>query len=167
MEVLLHGNPVNTVGDVPQIGEKAPDFNLTNSDLTDIKLSQFQGKRVILNIFPSLDTGTCALSVKRFNQEAARLDNTVVLCISKDLPFAQKRFCGAEGIDKVMTLSEYKDKNFSDKYKLNFKDGPLKGLFSRVVLVLDENLTIIHREQVREITDEPDYNAALNALQTD
>ncbi|MBN2737336.1 MAG: thiol peroxidase [Spirochaetales bacterium] len=164
MKVLFKGTGVNTAGSLPAIGEKAQDFNLPGVDLNDVSLAKYKGKKVILNIFPSIDTGVCAASVRRFNKEAGSLNNTVVLCISKDLPFAQKRFCGAEGLDNVITLSEYRNSDFSDKYKVKFIDGPLEGLFSRSVIIIDENQRVIYTEQVKETTEEPDYEAALKAL---
>lgn len=162
--VTLKGNPINTLGELPSSGSSAPDFSLTKNDLSSTSLSDYLGKKVVLNIFPSIDTGTCATSVRKFNEQAANLDNTVVLCISKDLPFAQARFCGAEGIDKVELLSDFKDGNFGKAYKVEFVDGPLKSLHSRAIVVVDENGTVIHSNQVPETVDEPDYGAALNAL---
>lgn len=163
-QVKFKGNTVNTAGSLPGIGSKAPDFTLTGGDLSPKSLSDFSGKKVVLNIFPSIDTGVCAASVRTFNEKAAQFDNTVVLCISKDLPFAQGRFCAAEGLDNVITLSEYKDSNFSDAYNVQFVDGPLEGLLSRSVIVLDEEGKVIYTEQVAETTDEPDYDAAVAAL---
>jgi thiol peroxidase len=163
-QIHFKGNPFNTAGALPGPGETAPDFTLTKSDLSDFALGQYRGKRVVLNIFPSLDTPVCAASVRRFNAEASKLENTAVLCISKDLPFAQKRFCAAEGLDNVVTASEYKDDSFSRRYGVKILDGPLAGLFSRAVVVVDENGKILHSEQVPEITQEPDYAAALQAL---
>ena len=162
--VTLKGDPIQTIGELPKVGDKEPDFNLTDTDLSIKTLSNFKGSRVILNIFPSVDTGTCAASVRAFNQEASELDNTKVLCISKDLPFAFARFCGAEGIDNVLTLSDFKDGNFGQNYSLTFVDGPLEGLLSRCVVVIDENGTILYTEQVQETVDEPNYKAALEAL---
>jgi thiol peroxidase len=162
--VTLKGNTINTLGTLPLTGSKAPEFQLTKNDLSTVKLSDYQGSRVVLNIFPSVDTGTCAQSVRQFNQEAAELDNTIVLCVSKDLPFAQARFCGAEGIDNVEMLSDFRDGNFGKAYNLEFTDGPLAPLHSRAVVVIDENGKVIHTEQVPEIVDEPNYKAALEAL---
>jgi thiol peroxidase len=162
--VTLKGNTINTLGTLPLTGSKAPEFQLTKNDLSTVKLSDYQGSRVVLNIFPSVDTGTCAQSVRQFNQEAAELDNTIVLCVSKDLPFAQARFCGAEGIDNVEMLSDFRDGNFGKAYNLEFTDGPLAPLHSRAVVVVDENGKVIHTEQVPEIVDEPNYKAALEAL---
>ena len=163
-QVTLKGNPVNTIGELPKVGEQAPGFQLTKVDLSEMTSEEVKGKKVILNIFPSVDTGTCAASVRRFNQQASSLDNTVVLCISKDLPFAHKRFCGAEGLDQVVSLSEFKSKDFADNYGVSIVDGPLQGLMARSVVVLDEEGKILHTELVSEIVDEPNYEAALNAL---
>ncbi len=163
-QVTFKGTAVQTKGELPAVGTKAPEFALTAADLSTKKLSDFLGKRVILNIFPSIDTGTCANSVRTFNKEAASLDNTVVLCISKDLPFAQGRFCGAEGIENVVTLSEFKDTSFADSYGLTFVGGPLEGLLSRAVVVVNEEGEVIYTEQVAEVTEEPNYKAALAAL---
>ncbi|WP_418498710.1 thiol peroxidase [Flagellimonas sp.] len=162
--VTLKGNQIHTLGNLPENGSQAPDFKLVNNDLSTVSLSDYKGQKVVLNIFPSVDTGTCAQSVRQFNQEAAELDNTKILCISKDLPFAQARFCGAEGIDKVETLSDFRDGNFGTSYNVTFVDGPLQGLLSRSVVVLDENGKVIHSEQVSETVDEPNYKAALEAL---
>lgn len=162
--IKFHGNPVNTSGSLPGVGEQAPDFKLTASDLSEKALSDYKGKRVIMNIFPSLDTGTCAASVRAFNKKAASLDNTAVLCISRDLPFAQARFCAAEGIENVETLSEFRDRNFSDAYQLKMEDGPLAGLLSRAVIVLDKDGKVTYTEHVAEVTDEPDYGKAIAAL---
>ncbi|NGM60651.1 thiol peroxidase [Sphingobacterium sp. SGG-5] len=163
-QVKFKGNTVNTAGDLPSIGTKAPDFSLTAGDLSQKSLADFKGKKVVLSIFPSIDTGTCAASVRAFNEKAAQFENTVVLCISRDLPFAQERFCAAEGLDNVITLSEYKNSNFSDAYNVKFVDGPLEGLLSRSVIVLDETGEVIYTEQVAETTNEPNYDAAIAAL---
>ena len=163
-QVTFKGSPVNTTGTLPNIGEQAPDFSLTSGDLSQKSLKDFEGKRIILNIFPSVDTGTCAASVRAFNEIASSLSNTVVLCISRDLPFAQGRFCAGEGLKNVITLSEYKDSSFSDAYGVRFSDGPLDGLLSRAVVVLDENKKVVYSEQVKEIVDEPNYEAALATL---
>lgn len=163
-QVTFKGTPVETKGSLPAVGSLAPDFALISGDLSPKKLSDFLGKKVILNIFPSIDTGTCATSVRTFNKEVASLDNTVVLCISKDLPFAQGRFCGAEGIENVITLSEYKDSSFSDAYGVKFVGGPLEGLLSRAVVVVNEKGEVVYTEQVAEVTEEPNYTAALAAL---
>ncbi len=162
--ITFKGTEVHTTGSLPAVGSQAPDFKLTAGNLSDKSLADYAGKRVILNIFPSIDTGTCAASVRAFNQKAAGLDNTVVLCISRDLPFAQGRFCAAEGISNVETLSEYKDSGFSDAYQLRVADGPLAGLLSRAVVVVDEQGKVAYTEQVAEIADEPDYEKAIAAL---
>ena len=162
--VTLKGNPVNTIGDLPSVGAHAPLFSLTKVDLSDLELASLQGKKVVLNIFPSVDTDTCAASVRHFNQQASSLENTVVLCISKDLPFAHKRFCGAEGLDQVISLSEFKSSNFSDHFGVTITDGPLQGLMARSVVVLDEEGKVLHTELVNEIVDEPNYDAALKVL---
>ena len=162
--ITLGGNPVHTNGELPTVGSKATDFNLVKTDLGSASLADFAGSKVVLNIFPSVDTGTCAASVRKFNEKASALANTKVLCISRDLPFAQKRFCGAEGLENVINLSDFKDGNFGKNYGLEITDGPLAGLHSRVVIVLDEKGTILHTEQVKEIADEPNYEAALAVL---
>lgn len=162
--ITLGGNPIHTNGELPAVGSKAADFNLVKNDLGNASLADFTGSKVVLNIFPSVDTGTCAASVRKFNEKASALANTKVLCISRDLPFAQKRFCGAEGLDNVINLSDFKDGSFGKNYGLEITDGPLAGLHSRVVIVLDENGTILHTEQVKEIADEPNYEAALAVL---
>ncbi|QRM90749.1 thiol peroxidase [Lacinutrix sp. WUR7] len=162
--VTLKGNPIQTSGELPKVGTKAPDFTLTTTDLATKSLSDFAGSKVVLNIFPSVDTGTCAQSVRTFNKEASTLKNTKVLCISRDLPFAQARFCGAEGLENVVNLSDYKDGSFGKNYGLNFVNGPLDALDSRCVVVIDENGVITYTEQVQEIVDEPNYKAALEAL---
>ena len=162
--ITLGGNPIHTNGDLPKNGTKAPDFQLLKTDLGTATLADFAGSKVVLNIFPSIDTGTCAASVRAFNAKASALENTKVLCISRDLPFAQKRFCGAEGLDNVINLSDFNTGAFGKNYGLEMTDGPLAGLHSRVVIVLDENGTIVHTEQVAESADEPNYDAALAAL---
>lgn len=162
--VTLKGNPVQTSGNLPEKGTKASDFNLVKTDLSTASLSDFKGSKLILNIFPSIDTGVCAASVRHFNQDASGLENTKVLCISRDLPFAQKRFCGAEGLDNVVMLSDFATGDFGQKYGLEIMDGPLKGLNARAVVALDENQQVIYSELVQEIGEEPDYEAALNAV---
>ena len=162
--ITLGGNPIHTNGELPAVGSKATDFNLIKTDLGTATLADFAGSKVVLNIFPSIDTGTCATSVRTFNEKASSLSNTKVLCISRDLPFAQKRFCGAEGLENVINLSDFKDGSFGKNYGLEIVDGPLAELHSRVVIVLDENGTILHTEQVNEIADEPNYEAALAVL---
>ncbi len=163
-KITLGGNPVNTIGELPVVGNVAPDFTLTKTDLSTASLADFAGSKVVLNIFPSIDTGTCATSVRTFNAKASSLPNTKVLCISRDLPFAQKRFCGAEGLDNVINLSDFKTGAFGKAYGLEIIDGPLSGLHSRVVVVLDEKGTVVYTEQVPEIANEPNYEAALAAL---
>jgi thiol peroxidase len=162
--VHFQGNPVTVASHFPQVGTKAQPFSLVAEDLSDVSLAQFAGKRKILNIFPSVDTGVCAASVRRFNELADKLDNTVVLCISADLPFAQSRFCGAEGLQNVVTLSTLRSGRFLHDYGVAIDDGALKGLAARAVLVLNENNEVIYGERVNEITHEPDYDAALAAL---
>ena len=162
--ITLGGNPIHTNGELPVVGSKATDFNLVKTDLGTASLADFAGSRVVLNNFPSIDTGTCATSVRKFNENASTLENTKVLCISRDLPFAQKRFCGAEGLENVINLSDFKDGGFGKNYGLEITEGPLAGLHSRVVIVLDENGTILHTEQVNEIANEPNYEAALAVL---
>ncbi|GAB4507707.1 MULTISPECIES: thiol peroxidase [Flavobacteriaceae] len=162
--VTLKGNELHTLGNLPGNGTQAPNFTLVKNDLSTVELSDYKGQKVVLNIFPSIDTGTCAQSVRQFNQEAAELSNTKVLCISKDLPFAQARFCGAEGIDKVETLSDFRDGNFGKSYQVEFTDGPLQGLLSRSVVVVNEAGEVVYTEQVAETVDEPNYKAALEAL---
>jgi len=162
--ITLGGNPVHTNGELPKTYTKAPDFKLVKNDLSVASLADFAGKKLVLNIFPSVDTGTCAASVRKFNEKASGLQNTTVLCISRDLPFAQKRFCGAEGLENVVNLSDFKDGSFGKDYGLELTDGPLAGLNSRVVIVIDENGEIVYTEQVAEIADEPNYEAALAAL---
>ena len=163
-QITLKGNPVNTIGNLPEVGTKAPEFTLVKDDLSVKSLSDYKGKKVVLNIFPSLDTPTCAASVRRFNAEASKLENTVVLCISKDLPFAQARFCGAEGLEDVHNLSDFRTGQFGKDYGVEIIDGPLAGLESRAVVVLDEEGNVTYTQQVAEIVDEPDYEAALAAL---
>jgi len=162
--ITLGGNPVHTSGELPKIGAQLADFKLVKNDLSIATLADFSGKRVILNIFPSIDTGTCATSVRKFNETAANLTNSVVLCISRDLPFAQKRFCGAEGIENVVNLSDFKDGSFGKTNGLEITDGVLAGLHSRAVIVIDEKGVILHTEQVQEIANEPNYEAALAVL---
>ena len=162
--VTLKGDPVTTSGELPEIGANAPNFKLTATDLSSKSLHDYLGQNVILNIFPSVDTGTCAQSVRTFNEKATQIENTKVLCISKDLPFAFSRFCAAEGIDNVESLSDFRDGNFGKNYGLTFVDGPLEALHSRCVVVLNDKAEVIYTEQVSEITDEPNYEAALEAL---
>ena len=159
------GMPVELSGEVPAVGQKVPDFSLTGLDLSDFNIDRYLGQRLVMNIFSSIDTGICAMSVRRFNREAAELNNTRVLNISRDLPFAQKRFCGAEGIENVdMGSDMHPESNFGEEYGLVQMGGPLAGTLARVVLVLDENHNVIHSEVVPEITQEPNYEAALAVL---
>ena len=162
--VTLGGTPVETIGNLPEVGSKAPNFKLTATDLSDKTNADYKGSRLVLNIFPSIDTSTCAQSVRTFNEKASALKNTKVLCISKDLPFAMSRFCGAEGIDNVENLSDYKTGDFGKHYGLAFKTGPFETLLSRCIIVIDSDGTILHTEQVTEIADEPNYESALGAL---
>lgn len=161
--ITFKGNPVQTIGTLPAKGTKAPDFRLTGSDLVDVALSAYERKVKILNIVPSLDTGVCAASARAFNKAAASLGNVVILTISRDLPFAQKRFCEAEGIDKVVTLSELRDREFGKAYGVEMITGPLAGLLSRAVLVLNKDNEVVYTQQVPEIAQEPDYESALAA----
>jgi thiol peroxidase len=162
-QVTFKGSPVQTAGELPGIGTPAPDFTLVKQDLSETTLADYTGKKLVLNIFPSIDTPVCALSVKAFNQKAASLENTAVLCVSVDLPFAQARFCGAEGIENVETASAFRA-NFGDHYGVTIADGPLTGLLARAVIVIDESGKVIYSELVPEIAQEPDYDAALAAL---
>lgn len=163
-KITLKGNEIHTQGTLPKPGSKASDFILTGADLSEVKLSNYKGKKVVLNIFPSLDTAVCASSVRKFNETLNSLDNTVVICISKDLPFAHKRFCEVEGLKNVITASEFKDSNFSDAYGVKITTGPLAGLHSRAVVVISEEGVVKYIEQVPEIVQEPDYAKALEAL---
>ena len=162
--VTLAGNPINIGGHFPAAGSQAADFSLTTGELGSAGNASYAGKRKILNIFPSVDTGVCAASVRRFNQDAGSLSNTVVLCISADLPFAQARFCGAEGLDNVVMLSTFRNPEFKQAYGVDIETGPLAGLCARAVVVLDENNRVLHSELVSEIKEEPDYAAALAVL---
>lgn len=163
-KITFQGSPLNTCGDLPKVGEQAPDFLLVKNDLSEVKLSDFRGRNVILNIFPSLDTGVCAASVRRFNSDAASKADTVVLCISADLPFAAGRFCSTEGIENVITLSNFRDCDFAKNYGVAMTDGPLKGLLARAVVVVNQEGKVIHSELVPEIAQEPDYKAAINSI---
>lgn len=162
--ISLGGNPINTNGELPKVGSKAIDFSLTKNDLSLATLADYAGSKVVLNIFPSIDTGTCATSVRKFNESASTLINTKVLCISRDLPFAQKRFCGAEGLENVENLSDFNTGKFGKDYGLEISDSAFAGLHSRVVIVLDENGIVKYTEQVPEIANEPNYEAALASL---
>ena len=162
--IKFKGNTTITKGDIPVAGDSLPDFLLTKNDLSKVSLKDFAGSRLVLNVFLSLDTGTCANSVRAFNKYAAELDNTQVLCISRDLPFAQSRFCGTEGIENAVTLSDFATQQFGKDFEMEIVEGPLQGLLSRVVIVADENGKVLYSEQVQEASEEPDYQAALNAL---
>ncbi|MBN1111437.1 MAG: thiol peroxidase [Bacteroidales bacterium] len=163
-KITLQGNAINTIGELPTIGTLAKDFKLTATDLSTKTLNDFKGKKLVLNIFPSIDTGTCAASVRNFNNEAANLENTSVLCISRDLPFAQGRFCGAEGIENVVMLSDFNTGQFGKDYGLEIIDGPLAGLNSRCIVVINPEGKVIYNQQVAEITEEPNYELALASL---
>ncbi len=162
--ITLGGNPINTSGELPKVGSKAIDFKLVKGDLSIATLADFAGSKLVLNIFPSIDTGTCATSVRKFNEKASALANTKVLCISRDLTFAQSRFCGAEGLENVINLSDFNTGAFGKDYGLEISDSVLAGLHSRVIIVIDENGVISHTEQVGEIANEPNYDEALAAL---
>ena len=161
--VICRGQEAHTSGPMVKVGQQAPDFRATNADLQDVSLSSFKGKRIILNIFPSLDTPTCALSVRQFNARASELENTVVLCLSMDLPFAQSRFCSTEGLNNVVPLSIFRSHDFLKEYGLQLADGPLKGLMARAVIVIDETGKVCYTQLVSNISNEPDYDAALRA----
>ena len=163
-KITLGGNPINTNGDLPKVGGKAPDFKLTDADLKDLSLADFKGKKKLLNIVPSLDTPTCALSTKKFNEQSAKHPNTVMLIVSADLPFAMKRFCSAENTDKVKSLSMMRDRHFAKDYGVLITDGPLAGITARAIVVIDENNKVVHTELVPEIKQEPNYDKALAAL---
>ncbi|MBS0616596.1 MAG: thiol peroxidase [Spirochaetes bacterium] len=165
-EIKFHGKPVHTSGSLPAVGGKVPDFRLTKQDLSEIKPADLAGKKVIFNIFPSIDTGVCATSVRKFNKDAAGLENAIVLCVSSDLPFAAKRFCGAEGIDKVVTASDLRDREFGKRWGLTLVDGPLEGVMSRAVVVADASGKIVYTEQVDDIVHEPNYEKALAAAKS-
>ncbi len=162
--VYFQGNPFNVYGTIPAVGEKAPGFKLVTKDLETITLVDYSARRVVLNVFPSLDTAVCAMSVRKFNKEAASLDNTTVIDVSMDLPFAQSRFCAAEGIDNCVVASAFREPSFGQHYGLSIVDGPLAGLLSRAVIVIDTDGKVIYRQLVDEITHEPDYEAALSVL---
>ena len=163
-QITLGGKPIHTIGELPKIGEKAKDFELIAKDMSRVNIEKYKGYRLLLNIFPSLDTSTCSNSVRQFNKAAAALENTKVLCISRDTPFAQARFCGAEGLDNVETLSDMATGQFGIDYGLRLIDSPMKDFNSRVVIILDENHQVIYSEQVPELSHEPNYEAALKAL---
>ncbi|MCY0970813.1 thiol peroxidase [Chryseobacterium wangxinyae] len=161
--ITFKGNPVHTIGDLPAVGNTAQEFTMVSGDLSEKNLADYTGKRVVLNIFPSIDTGICAASARKFNEEASALDNTVVINVSRDLPFALSRFCAAEGLNNVETLSDFRG-NFGEDYGVTITDSPFKGLLSRAVVVLDENTNVIYTEQVPEIAQEPNYEAAIASL---
>lgn len=163
-QITLGPDPVSTAGDLPSVGSKAPDFKVTKTDLTDTTLSDFSGKNIVLNIFPSIGTGVCAASVRKFNELAAGKENTVVICVSRDLPFAHNQFCEAEGIENVIPASEYKDSSFSDSYKVKMLNGKFEGLLSRCIVVIDPNGKVTYTEQVPTIGQEPDYDQAMESL---
>jgi len=163
-EITLKGNAIHTVGNLPEVGTQAPNFKLVKTDLSVASLDEYKGKKVVLNICPSVDTAVCAMSVRKFNAEAEKMDNTVVLCASLDLPFAHKRFCAAEGLENVVSVSEMNDRSFGEAYGVRIADGPMAGLFSRAIVIVDEQGKVRYTEQVPEIAQEPDYAAALNAL---
>lgn len=162
--ITFKGTPVHTNGELPAVGSAAPDFMLVQNDLSDLLLDDLKGRKVVLNIFPSLDTGVCAMSVRKFNEQASRIPGAAILCISKDLPFAQARFCGAEGIENVKTVSTFRCDCFEKRYGILMTDGPLRSLLARAVIVLDEEGKVIYTELVPEITQEPNYEAALAAV---
>jgi thiol peroxidase len=164
-KTAFKGSPVNTSGNLPSKGSKAPEFSLVKSDLGTLTLSELKGKKLILNIFPSLDTSVCATSVRKFNQLAAGKENVKVLAISKDLPFAHGRFCTTEGITNIVTLSGFRDEKFGKKYGVLMKDGPLAGLYARSIVVIDEAGKVIHTQLVPDITQEPDYDSAMKAIE--
>jgi thiol peroxidase len=163
-KTALRGNPVTTSGELPKVGSNAPDFHLVTKDLKDVSLADFKGKKKVLNIYPSIDTPVCALSTRKFNEKASAHPDTVMLMISADLPFAQGRFCGAEGLANVVTLSMMRGREFGDTYGVWLKDGPLAGVTARAVVVLDKDDKVVHAEMVSDIANEPDYDAALKAL---
>ena len=163
-KITFKGNSVTTTGELPKVGTPAPDFTLTKTDLSPITKKELTGKSVVLNIFPSIDTSVCATSVRTFNQKAASLPNTVVLCVSKDLPFAMKRFCGAEGIEKVIPASWYRGPDFGKEYGVTMTDGPLAGLFARAIVVFDKTGKVVHTELVPEIAQEPNYDRVISAV---
>lgn len=162
--ITFKGNPVHTIGTLPPAGSQLPAFTLTDTSLHEVTNQNFKGKYLVMNIFPSVDTGVCAASVRQFNQQAAALPNVAVLCISRDLPFAHKRFCGAEGIEHVVSASDFRNPQFAIDYGVLMTDGPLAGLMSRAVVVADPTGRVIYTEQVPEIAQEPDYQAAINAI---
>lgn len=163
-EITLQGKPIHTVAALPKIGSQAPDFMLTKTDLSELNLKQCLGKKILFNIFPSVDTSTCAAAERRFNEMASQLKNIIVLCVSADLPFAQKRFCAADNLENIVPVSTFRHPDFGIKYGVCIKDGPLAGLLSRAVIITDEKGKVIYTQQVSEITSEPDYQAVLEAF---
>lgn len=163
-QILFKGNPVNTAGELPTVGSAAPDFKVVGTDLSTVSLANYAGKKVVINVFPSVDTGVCALQLKAFNEKVAGKDDVVLLFVSLDLPFAFNRFCGSEGIENAVTTSDFRDQSFAEAYGLKLVDGPLEGLLTRAVIVLDESHKITYSELVSEITHEPNYDAAMAAL---
>ncbi|EHY1015000.1 TPA: thiol peroxidase [Vibrio vulnificus] len=163
-QVTFQGNPVKVVGTIPAVGEKAPEFTLTASDLSDLRLSSFKGQNVIINIFPSIDTPVCAASVRRFNKEASTLENTIVLCISADLPFASGRFCEVEGINNVQHVSTFRNSDFAESYGVSIQEGALRGLTTRAIVCVNADGKVTYSELVKEITDEPTYSLVLNSF---
>lgn len=163
-EIKFKGNPIHTVGEMPSKGSKAPNFELVKNDLSRVSLNDYLGKNVILNIFPSIDTGVCATSARKFNEDASKLPNTIIACVSKDLPFAHSRFCGAEGITNLDMLSSFDNSDFENNYQLTMKDGPLKGLFARAIVVVNPAGEVVHTELVDDIVHEPNYEAAMAAV---
>ncbi|MEI6891009.1 MAG: thiol peroxidase [Pontiella sp.] len=162
--ITLKGKPFNTLGELPAVGSQAPAFSAVKTDLSECALADLAGKKVVLNIFPSIDTGVCAMSTSKFNAEAGKLENTVVLCVSADLPFALGRFCGAEGLEEVVPVSIFRNPEFGTGYGVTFTEGPLAGLLSRSVVVINETGEVVYTEQVAETTEEPNYEAALASL---
>lgn len=164
-QITLNGKEINTIGDLPKVGQEAPDFRLTKRDMSDISLTEYEGKKIVLNIFPSIDTSVCATSVRRFNAEINNHGNAVAICVSLDLPFAHERFCGAEGLENVISVSELRNRDFGNNYGVRIIDGPLEGLLARAVVVIDETGKVVYTQLVPEIAQEPDYDSALNALE--
>lgn len=162
--ITLKGNTINTVGNLPANGAAAPDFKLTKTDLSEISLKDFAGKKVVLNIFPSIDTPTCATAARKFNEKANSLDNTVILCVSADLPFALNRFCAAEGLQNIIPASVFRNPEFGEQYGVKIVDGPIAGLLSRAIVVIDADGKVIHTEQVSEVANEPDYEKVIQKL---
>jgi len=163
--ISFKGNPIHTVGTLPTIGNQAPDFTVTKTDLSDIKLQDVLGKKIVISMFPSADTPTCAQAMRHFNEEANKLDNVIVLCVSADLPFALKRFCAAENLANIIPTSVFRHPEFGTKFGVTIQDGPLAGLLSRAVMILDEKGKVVYTQQVPELSNEPDYQAVLNELQ--